>query len=93
MGLKNHVYKKMLSLSPQFPHMTAIKEYLLLFDGLIITIGSNDDIYLSHFTMINFFFFMGGEDEDIRYIFWMWMIPIQNIFQRVGSDVLSTIPS
>jgi len=49
--------------------MTAIKEYLLLFDGLIITIGSNDDIYLSHFTMINFFFFMGGEDEDIRYIF------------------------
>jgi hypothetical protein len=43
--------------------------------------------------MINFFFFMGGEDEDIRYIFWMWMIPIQNIFQRVGSDVLSTIPS
>jgi hypothetical protein len=44
--------------------------YLGLFDGLIITIGSNDDIYLSHFEMINFFFFMGGEEEeDIRLIF------------------------
>lgn len=75
--------------------MKAIKEYLLLFDGLIITIGSIDDIYLSHFTMINFFFSMGGEEEeeDFRFIFWMWMIPIQNIYQRVGSDVLSTIPS
>jgi hypothetical protein len=74
--------------------MKAMKEYLLLFDGLIITIGSNDDIYLSHFIMINFLFFMGGEEEeDIRLIFWMWMISIQNIFHRVGSDVLSTIPS
>jgi hypothetical protein len=51
--------------------MKAIKEYLLLFDGLIITIGSIDDIYLSHFTMINFFFSMGGEEEeeDFRFIF------------------------
>lgn len=29
--------------------MKAMKEYLLLFDGLIITIGSNDDIYLTFY--------------------------------------------